>query len=231
MTTEQTPPIETLLARVPLFASLAPAELARFARGSREFTANKGEVLFHRGDPCHGFHLIVSGQVKIGFTSAQGSEKVIEILGAGQTFGEALMFMDKPYIVFAQTLADSHLIHLSKATVFEELERDPTFARKMIASLSMRLHQLVQDVESYSLRSGRERIIGYLLRDMPDSSGQANSVTITLPTSKGTIASRLNLTQEHFSRILHELTEQGLIVVDRRMIRIPDVKRLLAFGN
>ena len=38
---------------------------------------------------------------------------------------------------------------------------------------------------------------------------------------KGVIASRLNLTQEHFSRILHELSESGLITVDGRTIRIP----------
>ena len=231
MSSGQTNNIEALLSRVPLFSSLAPAELSRFARGSREFNAGKGEILFHRGDPCNGFHLIVTGQVKIAFTSPHGSEKVIEILGPGHTFGEALMFMDKAYIVFAQTLADSHLIHLSKATVFEELERDPSFARKMIASLSMRLHQLVQDVESYSLRSGRERIIGYLLRDMPDSVEPVNSLDVTLPTSKGTIASRLNLTQEHFSRILHDLAEQGLIVVERRNIRIPDIKRLIAYED
>lgn len=231
MSSGQTNNIEALLSRVPLFSSLAPAELSRFARGSREFNAGKGEILFHRGDPCNGFHLIVTGQVKIAFTSPHGSEKVIEILGPGHTFGEALMFMDKAYIVFAQTLADSHLIHLSKATVFEELERDPSFARKMIASLSMRLHQLVQDVESYSLRSGRERIIGYLLRDMPDSVEPVNSLDVTLPTSKGTIASRLNLTQEHFSRILHDLAEQDLIVVERRNIRIPDIKRLIAYED
>lgn len=231
MSSGQTNNIEALLSRVPLFSSLAPAELSRFARGSREFNAGKGEILFHRGDPCNGFHLIVTGQVKIAFTSPHGSEKVIEILGPGHTFGEALMFMDKAYIVFAQTLADSHLIHLSKSTVFEELERDPSFARKMIASLSMRLHQLVQDVESYSLRSGRERIIGYLLRDVPDSVEPVNSLSVTLPTSKGTIASRLNLTQEHFSRILHDLAEQGLIVVERRNIRIPDIKRLIAYED
>jgi hypothetical protein len=49
---------------------------------------------------------------------------------------------------------------------------------------------------------------------------------VTLPTNKGVIASRLNLTQEHFSRILHELSEKGLIVVEGRRIHIPDVEKL-----
>ncbi|MGE5384805.1 MAG: Crp/Fnr family transcriptional regulator [Betaproteobacteria bacterium] len=223
--------IETLLSRVPLFSGLTPEELARFARGSREMSAAKGDILFHRGDACTGFHLIVTGQVKIAFTSAQGSEKVIEILGPGQTFGEAIMFMDKPYMVFAQTLADSHLVHLSKSTVYQELERHPIFARKMIASLSVRLHHLVSDVESYSLHSGRQRIIGYLLRDLPDTADGAGELAVILPTSKGTIASRLNLTQEHFSRILHDLADEGLIRVERRTIHIPDIKRLIAYED
>ena len=224
-----TPPtIETQLASITLFNNLAPEELSRFARGSREFSASKGDILFHRGDPCHGFHLIIRGQVKIAFTSQQGGEKVIEILGPGQTFGEAIMFMDKPYMIFAQALADSHFVHISKSTVFEELERHPGFARKMIASLSMRLHHLVADVESYSLHSGKQRIIGYLLREAPDSSEAVNSLTVTLPTNKGTIASRLNLTQEHFSRILHELSSEGLIKVEGRHIRITDLRRLNA---
>ena len=49
---------------------------------------------------------------------------------------------------------------------------------------------------------------------------------MTLSTNKGVIASRLNLTQEHFSRILHELTELGLIVVEGRRIHIPNVANL-----
>lgn len=228
MNTSASPSIESLLAGVTLFANLTPEELSRFARGSRELSASKGDILFHRGDACHGFHLIIRGQVKIGFVSPQGNEKVIEILGPGQTFGEAIMFMDKPYMVFAQALADSHFVHIAKATVFEELETHPGFARKMIASLSMRLHHLVADVESYSLHSGKQRIIGYLLREAPES---GNSTTVTLPTSKGTIASRLNLTQEHFSRILHELSEEGLIQVERRQIHIPDLQRLLTHTN
>ena len=97
----------------------------------------------------------------------------------------------------------------------------------MIASLSMRLHHLITDVESYSLHSGRQRIIGYLLRDNMES--DAKSLTVTLPTSKGVIASRLNLTQEHFSRILHELQENGLITVQGRKIGIPNVEKLRGY--
>ena len=216
--------IEALLSHLPLFNGLEADEIARIARGTREVNALRGDTLFHKGDPSTGFHLIVYGQVKLAFTSAQGGEKVVDIRGQGHSFGEAVMFMDKPYMVYAQALSDSRLLHISKSVILDELEKDPRLGRKMIAGLSIKLHHLITDVESYSLHSGRQRIIGYLLRDNLDS--DEKSLSVTLPTNKGVIASRLNLTKEHFSRILHELSEKGLIVVDGRRIGIPDVDKL-----
>jgi CRP-like cAMP-binding protein len=216
--------IEALLSHVPLFNGLEADEIARIARGTREVTIRRGDILFHKGDLSSGFHLVVYGQIKLAFTSSQGSEKVVDIMGQGQTFGEAVMFMEKPYMVYAQALVDSQLLHISKSVIHKELENDPKLGRKMIAGLSIRLHHLVTDVESYSLHSGRQRIIGYLLRENMED--DAKSLTVTLPTNKGVIASRLNLTQEHFSRILHELTDKGLITVQGRKIGIPDVDKL-----
>ena len=218
--------IEALLTHIPLFEGLAPEEITRIARSTREIHATKGDILFHKGDPCSGFHLLVYGQMKLAFTSQQGSEKVVEILQQGQSFGEAIMFMEKPYIVFAQALTDSLLLHVSKHAAFDELARDHNLCRKMLAGMAMRLHQLMNDVESYSLHSGKERIIGYLLRELAEEDQNGTNVAVTLPTNKGVIASRLNLTQEHFSRILHELSELGLIVVEGRKIHIPSVANL-----
>ena len=218
--------IEALLTHIPLFNGLAPEEISRIAKGARELHASKGDILFHKGDPCNGFHLVVYGQIKLAFTSAQGSEKVVEIISQGQSFGEAVMFMDKPYIVFAQALTDTLLLHISKHVVFDELSRDHNLCRKMMAGMAMRLHQLMHDVESYSLHSGTQRIIGYLLREIPESEAANDKVAVNLPTNKGIIASRLNLTQEHFSRILHELSDLKLIVVEGRTIHIPSVNRL-----
>ncbi len=218
--------VDTLLSRIPLFEGLAPEELAKVAKGVHQQRVAKGETLFRQGDACTGFHVLVYGQIKLGLSSPQGTEKVVEIIQAGQSFGEAIMFMEKPYIVFAQALTDSLLLHVSKQAVFDELARDHALCRKMLAGMAMRLHQLMNDVESYSLHSGKQRIIGYLLRELPEADTNGSAVAVTLPANKGVIASRLNLTQEHFSRILHELTGLGLIVVEGRKIHIPSVANL-----
>ena len=224
--------VQAFLANLPMFSEMSAEELDRIAAGTLPVYADNGEHVCRTGDPCTGFHVVVYGQVKLGFTSPQGIEKVVEIIRPGQSFGEALMFIDKPYIVFAQALADTMLLHVAKHAVVEELGRDPGFARRMLAGLSRRLHVLVRDVEAYTLRSGSERVIGYLLRDVPDGAGaDGQPIEVNLSPGKSVIASRLNMTPEHFSRILHDLAAGGLIEVDGRTIGIPDLARLRGDGG
>ena len=219
-------PTQAFLGKLPLFSELGNAELDRIAEGTSELHVLRGELVFDRGAPCTGLHALVYGQVKLAFAGPQGVEKTLEIVEPGHSFGEALMFMHKPYIVMARALADSMLVHVSKQVILDELERDRGLARKMLAGLSARLHALVRDVESLSLQSATERVIGYLLRQDEHA---AEDHAFTLGTPKAVIASRLNVTPEHFSRILHDLAGRGLIDVDGRAIRIRDAGRLRAF--
>jgi CRP-like cAMP-binding protein len=218
--------IPALLRRLPLFSALAPEQIEPVAAAARERHLAKGEMLFQKGDPAKGFFVVVSGQIKLAFRSPEGNEKVVEIISLHQSFGEAVMFMDRPFPVFAEALLDTLLIHIGKDAVFGLIEADPSFARRMLAGLSMRLHSLIADVESYSVRSSAQRVIGYLLQHGPDEDPGQGPIEITLPTSKQVIASRLNLTPETFSRILHSLSEGGLIRVQGRHITVPDLLRL-----
>jgi CRP-like cAMP-binding protein len=221
---------DAFIAHLPLFKELSPQQLAQIAEHTRQLRATRGETLFRRGDPAAGLYVVVVGQVKLSFVSSSGIEKVVEIVGQGQSFGEAVMFLDSPHVVSAQALSDSLLLFISKETVFERIDSVPGFARRMLGGMARRLHQLVADVESYSTRSGTERVIGFLLRDSgADEStdgAAAREFDIQLPVAKGVIASRLNLTQEHFSRILHDLTALGLIEVNGRRIHVRDLERL-----
>jgi len=215
---------QAFLGKLPMFSEMRPEELDRIAASTVTSRISKGEAAFHAGDPCTGFHIVIYGEVKLSFTSPQGAEKVVEIIGPGQSFGEALMFLERPYIVSAHALADTMLLHVARHCVFSELERDPSFARRMLSGLSRRLHSLVKDVEAYSLRSSAERVIGYLLRD------ENAPAEVELTAGKSVVASRLNMTPEHFSRVLHEFSSAGLIAVDGKTIRILDAEGLRRYG-
>ncbi|WKB55940.1 Crp/Fnr family transcriptional regulator [Eleftheria terrae] len=218
------------LSVLPLFNDLSPAELERVAGGCHLRRLARGETLFRVGQPCEEFHVTVTGQVKLFAISPAGQEKVIELAGPGHSFAEALMFAGKAYIINAQALSDTLLLTVKKHAVVDEIERDPRFAMRMLAGISRRLHGLVHDVEAYALHSGLQRVIGYLLRDqVAEDCVSGEVITVSLPVSKATIASRLSLTPEYFSRVLHELEAAGLVHIDKRDVHILDARRLAAY--
>lgn len=217
---------QAFLAQLPLFDAMSDVELERIAQGTSAVRVAHGDAVFQRGDPCVGFHVVVYGQVKLSFVSARGAEKVVDLVGPRHSFGEAVMFMGKPYIVSAQALEDTLLLHVAKATIMDEIARDPALACKMLAGLSRRMHGLMGDLESYCLHSGTQRAIGFLLKDEPPADG----LPMRLPVSKALVASRLNLTPEHFSRILADLMAQGLIRVQGRNVTILAIDRLRQYG-
>lgn len=223
------PDIPLIVSRLPLFHELSTEQIAAIAAATRERRVARGEMLFQKGDTPRGFFVIVMGQVKLAFPSASGNEKVVETLGPRQSFGEAVMFMDRPYPVFAEALTDTLLLHIASAVVFDLLGQDASFARRLLAGLSHRLHALVQDVESYSLRSSAQRVIGYIIQHCPHEGECEGSFELQLPTSKQVIASRLNLTPETLSRIFHDLSDHGLITVHGKQIRVHDMRRLREF--
>lgn len=217
--------IRGVLSNLPLFRNLDAEEIDRILLPAvREIRTERGDTLFQKGDQLSGLYVIVYGQVKLAFPSPSGSEKVLQIFGSGESFGEAVMFLERPAPVYSQTLIDSLILLISKQAIFDAIERDPTFARRMLAGLSMRLHALVQDVESYSLRSAAQRVIGYLLQSVPES--DTGQQAVTLPASKHVIASRLNLTPETLSRIFSQLSHDNLITVSGRDVTIHDADRL-----
>lgn len=225
--------VQRFLSVLPLFSDIGRDELHRLAHGCQLRRLARGDMLFRQGDPCDAFHVVITGQIKLFVLSPTGQEKVIELVGPGGSFAEALMFLGKPCMVSAQALGDALLMSVQRDAVFEEVERDPRFALRMLAGLSRRLHGLVHDVQAQSLQNGVQRVIGYLLRDQPEADAAGATapapLTVSLPVSKATIASRLSLTPEYFSRVLRELEDAGLIEVDKRDIRILDAPRLAAY--
>lgn len=220
--------VESALASLAMFRVCSHAELEPIVRDTRVVRARRGEMLFSKGDPCAGFHVIMYGQVKLSLSTAQGGEKVLQIYGPGQTFGEAVMFLERPYPVHAQALSEALLLHVSRKSVFDAIETNHDFGRHMLGGLSMRLHELVGDVEALSMRSAAQRLVGYLLNLCEAAPGAPPRAT--LPTAKHLIASRLNLTPETLSRILHTLVQDEVIRVEGRSVTICDLERLRAFG-
>ena len=111
----------------------------------------QGRLLFRRGTPCHGFYGVSAGMIQLSVSHADGGEKVLEIIGPGETFGEAVMFLGRPYPVDASALVRTELLMIPVEVVNWLLDEEPGFARALLASMASRLHTMVSDIEMYTL--------------------------------------------------------------------------------
>lgn len=209
-----------------MFSELQPTQIGQLVAGTRLLGIPRGTTLFNRGDRAHGFYLLLEGQVKLGVISPQGDEKVIGLIQPGQSFGEAVLFLERSFPIYAQATLDSKVLLITREAIFDILDNDVTVVRRMLAGISARNRQLVNDIESISLQNSTQRLIGYLLQISTDS---PNPARVQLPANKLTIASMLNITPETLSRVMLRLNSAGLIEVNGKEIVITNVVGLRNF--
>lgn len=220
---EQKQNFRFLLIDIPLFKELDADHISLLCASCEIFHLGRGESLFERGSAVDSFYYLIDGLLKIYATSKDGSEKVIHIVQPGESFAEAAMFLGMPVPVSTQAMHKSAVLSVPKATILKLIEGTPTVALQMLAGMSMRTHRLIQEIKSMSLQSATERVVGYLLQLCGEN---PESQSITLPATKQTIASLLNLTPETLSRTLAKLEQNGLISVNATQILIPDCGQL-----
>lgn len=220
--------LESFLANLPLFRGLTPDDLARLAAATTRRELKRGETLFREGEAPTGVHAVLYGRIQLLRHGAGGREQLIDIVGPGRSFGEPVLFLEKPYLVSARALADALVLHIAKDTVFAELQRNPRFASRIIGTLAARIEALVRELQDYTVGTGAHRFVGWLLRQ-PLGTGPGGAAVVTLPAAKRVLAARMKLSAEHLSRILRELAAAGLIGVRGREVTIPDVERLRAW--
>lgn len=218
--------IDTLLGRIPLFEGLPCAEINEVAKACKTLNLEKHDMLFRSGNRCAGLQIVMYGQVKVAFSSPQGAEKVVTVLNAGQSFGQTELILDQPYRAHAQALGDTLVLQVAKATILDLLARNLGFSHKLLSSMSLQTHELMVDLEGYTLCSGAKRVLTFLLREAANQEACQEATVIRLSAPKSVIASQLNLSPEHFSRTLHELSAQGLFTIQGRDIHINSVSRL-----
>lgn len=218
------------LRRLPVLAALSDEQLARVRRGARLVELAEGEHLFEHGQRAERFFMLREGRIKLYRLSPEGDEKVIEIIRPGQSFAEAVMFMEgKRYPVSAQALVRSELVAFDNAVFLQILRESVDTCFRVMAAMSMRLRARVNEIEALALQNATLRLVNYLLGELPEDAG--DSAEIRLPAPKNVIASRLSVQPETLSRILHQLCDKGLITVQGRTITVHDVPALRRYGG
>lgn len=216
----------TELRKAYLFSEMPDEQLRALIKTMQEIELPAGAILFTHGQPAEHFFFLQDGLVKLYRVSPEGDEKVIEIARPGQTFAEAVMFMGNKgrYPVSAQAIHASHLFAFPQMPFRELLAESTDACFAMLASLSRRLHMLVNQIESLTLQKATYRLVAYLLDQIPRGVQESPEVVLTTP--KSVIAARLAIQPETLSRILAKLRQGDLIAVQGNHIIVRDVQAL-----
>lgn len=210
-----------VLANLPLFRRTPRAQLAELAGYARLEHARRGELIARSGERPRGLMAVGYGLVKLSLGGTRN--RVLRLVGPGETFGEAVLFMDEPLPVDVTALADTLLVVLPAAPLLALIERSPAFSKALLAALCQRLHALVADFEAATQHGARERLAAYL-----DSLAAPAEAQAQLPAAKTVVAARLGITKETLSRLLRQLADEGLISVHGRTVTLRDRPGLAA---
>lgn len=218
------------LRQLALLAELSDDQLEKIQKTMRLITLSDNEHLFEQGEQADRFYQVLSGQIKLFRVSMEGSERVIEVVQPGQTFAEAVMFMEQRcYPLNAEALGKTELLAFDSNTFLKILEDSKQACFRLLADMSMRLHNRLNEIDYLTLQNATFRMVHYLLQQIPRDHDDGESIEIKLTTSKSIIASRLSIQPETFSRILKSLSKRGLIEVKGKAINLLDIDGLRNF--
>ena len=171
----------------------------------------KGETLHHEGDPCLGVTYVLSGRIKIASYTSSGQEIVFNTLGAGQFFGNNLVFSSDPeYKGTVIAEEESKILYIPKSVLTEILKSNERFLAEYLRIQSDFGQSLNGKIKILSLGSAEERLDCALA--LGKGSIRFRSVQ--------SLAAELGLQRETLSRLIHRLEREGKIVIEKDTIRI-----------
>ncbi|MCU7930963.1 MAG: Crp/Fnr family transcriptional regulator [Candidatus Thiodiazotropha sp. (ex Codakia rugifera)] len=211
-----------------LFSTLDDNQVRQVMESSHISTLQDGESLFETGDEANRFFLVIGGQVKLFRVSSNGDQKIIDIIQPGNTFAEALMFMEHPiYPVCAEALGPAKIISFDSKRFLQILSQSFSVCFRIMGTMSQRLRGLIKEIDDLTLQSATTRMCAMLLRRMEE----IGKPHFTLPAAKGVLAARLSMKPETFSRILQNLSSKNILNTKGNEIHVIDAELLRSLAH
>ncbi len=218
------------LRRCPLFADLPSADLATVAGCCTLKTLDKGQHIFHEGDPAEGFYVVHAGRISIYRLTPDGREQIICVFNPAESFAEATLVTAETYPANATALVPSQVILVRRAPFRQLIIHKPELALHMLGSMSLHLKHLVQLLQDLKGRQIEARLADWLLQRSP-APPPDQTATFELPVTKKVLAGQLGVTSETLSRTLARFRDERLITVDGPRVTLLDTAGLQAYLN
>ena len=209
----------SILLNIPIFNGLSKDQIKQIGRIAVEKEMIKGRIIFSEGDEGSGFYVVVKGRVKVFKVSPDGKEHILHIVGPGETFGQVAVYAGRSFPASSEAITRTHLLFIPRTAFIELIADNPSLAMSMLAVLSLRLREFTVQIENLSLKEVPGRLASYLIY-LADE--QKTGDHISLPISKGQLASLLGTIPETLSRIFTKMSSKNLIEVSGREIKLLD---------
>lgn len=164
----------------------------------------KGEALFLQNDATVNFYCIITGKVKLIRNTIEGTQAVIHVALAGETFAEASIFSSE-YHCSAIAVSESVIMSYRKSELLYYLEGAPDAMQGLLRVFSQQVRDLRLINEIKNIRSARDRILAFIESEM-DSSRE-----VFLNMSLKDLAYKIGLAHETFYRELKNLEKRSIL--------------------
>ena len=202
-----------------LFTGLPQSDLANVAAVSVVKSLEKGEYLFHEGDPASGFYVIQRGAINVHRVTVAGKEQVIHVFRTGDSFAEVALAAPTGYPADARALENTQVLLVQKEGILALLKRQPELALRMLGSMSSHLRVLVGQIEDLTVKDVETRLANWLVKRCPNPQSET-PVKIELTVAKRVLAAELGTVSETFSRTLAKFRLQKLLVVKGKTVTV-----------
>lgn len=209
-----------------LFQGLSEDNLQALLSHSHVKEIPAGQQILQQGDNADILYYILDGKVKTQRFGTDGAEATIRMLGPGDTFMDAVIFMGGQSPIGAQAVENSRLLMIPAETVRRQAISDSQFACNLLQIVTRHYKTAIQQIDSITTKSPVERLGYYLLR-LHIENGSDN-MDVALPFKKSMIANHLGMTPETFSRALKQIGKMG-IDIDQEKLTMRDAYALCHF--
>jgi CRP-like cAMP-binding protein len=185
----------------------------------RHFCAR--DLIFAPGDPDGQLYFLLEGTVRLYTIYGQYKEATIALLKDGGIFGELSLDEGAWQNVFAEAVTDARVAVVRKSVLAKVIKRQPEFITKLVFSISERLRQSDEVIESLLDREVSARLTTLLL-NLGDRFGEADGsgMVLNVRLTHQDLANMIFSTREAVSKVMSEFQRDGLIEVRNRRIAI-----------
>ncbi|HEX2347724.1 MAG TPA: Crp/Fnr family transcriptional regulator [Ktedonobacterales bacterium] len=221
------------LRQAPLFASLAPDDLAAVAAVTVERRYGRGDIIILAGEEGGGLYLVRRGLVKVYRTSEEGKEQTLRLIDAGTTFNDVPALDGGVNPASAMAMEPTMAYVTSGLQLRRLIAERPGIAQATVRTMAMALRGLVALIEDLSFRSVRARVAKILL-EQEQASVRADATSDAAPArhrlTQQEIAALAGTAREMVGRALKELEAAGAIHNEHGRITILSDERLRALA-